>query len=938
MGDMTGLTFLDEPTMLHNMRFRFAKDMIYTAINKVICATNPYQWLPIYSEETMASYRGARLASLPPHVFALAERAFQQMKRGKNQSMICCGESGSGKTESTKLLMRYLSTANAGATVTGKTETEVQKKVLQANPVLESFGNASTLMNNNSSRFAKFTKLYFTDKHDLVSVDLVTYLLEKSRVVTPPKGERNYHAFYQVFTLPTALHSEMAPKLKLQDKKVTDFVFLKDNIQEGKIKDHEFAAENYEGMDILGFPKEIQEGILKVLAGLLWLGNIQPFEKKNYQPGTDIKNCAEVLGVPLEKLIHALSTQELKTKSDVIMKPRAPANFVANQHSMARAVYHAMFEVIVVYINNAFEGGKAKQGKWIGVLDVFGFESFEHNSFEQLCINFCNEKLQQLFNDYIISSEQEEYEREGIHWSTLDVKDRAGCLKLFEAKNPPGIFTLMDSANAQSQDHVRFHSTLIKQHRYNRFMYQPKPQSSRNQSIEEKRKQDLLEVSFGVKHYAAPVIYDTTELLSKNADKIDPVTVTTFNSSENKFVSSLLSKFDPTKKKESVGTFFLNQLSQLTKTLLSTEPHFVRCINPNNKKMKQEFMLGYVSPQLVNGGLVEAVRMLKLGYPTRYEYTFFFDSFKHLLVEDEKGQSSDPAWYGSKAHLIKSEKPFARYINIKDFCESVLVAFGLERDQYQCGISKIFFRAGLQELVEECLKRAKDKSDVTPKTIKKVERYLTYKRTLRWSGSAKFMGKILLFIKRNNAAKVLQVALRSTSAWDNRVHWKENRQQGVKMISQFYLWIVRDRQLVFFKNMLGKVLSQIREERKAEQERLVAQRNRTPAHVLADLAEWLQTLMGRPIISSLIPALKSGEVLCDLCHKLDPKISLDGVHRGKRQVFFARDNLARAAKGLRQLRCPSNAIFSPDDLVSTISQNHKKVRWRWAERLTLNVS
>eukprot|EP00457_Paulinella_chromatophora_P000230 gb/GEZN01000230.1/.p1 GENE.gb/GEZN01000230.1/~~gb/GEZN01000230.1/.p1 ORF type:complete len:1688 (+),score=369.98 gb/GEZN01000230.1/:254-5317(+) len=929
MGDMTGLTFLDEPTMLHNMRFRFAKDFIYTAINKVICAVNPYQWLPVYAEETMAMYRGARLGALPPHVFALAERAFQQMKRGKNQSMVCCGESGSGKTESTKLLMRYLATANAGNTVTGKTDTKVQAQVLQANPVLESFGNASTLMNNNSSRFAKFTKLYFSETSDLVSVDLVTYLLEKSRVVTPPKGERNYHAFYQLFSLPAALDAEQRPILKLTDKKVTDFVFLKDNIQEGRIKDDEFARENYEGMDTLGFDPEIKNSILKVLGGILWLGNVMPFQKEGYAPGTDLKNSSELFGVKPDALVHVLSTKEIVTNGEVILKPRDPADFIANLHSMAKAIYHAVFESLAGFLNEAFPGGKAKQGLWIGVLDVFGFESFENNSFEQLCINFCNEKLQQFFNDYIISSEQEEYEREGIHWETLAVRDRAGCLQLFEKKTPPGIFTLMDSANAQSQDNTRFRTTLLKQHRYNRFLYQPKPIASKNQTVEERKKMDLLDVSFGVKHYAAMVIYDTTSMLVKNADKIDPATVNLFKSSTNAFIASLLAKFDPNARKESVGTAFLSQLSELVKTLKATEPHFVRCINPNNKKMKQEFMLGYVAPQLVNGGLVEAVRMLKLGYPTRYSYNFFFESFSQLLVPDEKVPEGTPdpndRFYGPKCHIVKSEKPFARYISIRDFCEAVLVAFGLERDQYQCGISKIFFRAGLQELVEDTLTRSRDSDKLQPKTVKKLERWLSYKRQMRMTGSAKFLGRLLLFNKRTHAARAFQVALNTAQAWSDRVNWKENRKNAAEKISKFYLWIIHDRQLLFFRKMTNKVLDGIREERRAEEERMVAQRNRTPAHVLADLAEWLGRVLDQPIISSLIPALKSGEALCDLCTKLDPKIVLDGVHRNKKQVFFARDNLTKAMKGMRGLRCPSNLAFTPDDLVSTVTQNHKKV-------------
>eukprot|EP00808_Paulinella_micropora_P026625 g45987.t1 len=932
MGDMTGLTFLDEPTMLHNMRFRFAKDMIYTAINKVICATNPYQWLPIYAEETMAKYRGARLATLPPHCFALAERAFQQMKRGSNQSMICCGESGSGKTESTKLLMRYLSTANAGNVVTGQTETKVQAMVLQANPVLETFGNASTLRNNNSSRFAKFTKLYFDEKSDLVSVDLVTYLLEKSRVVTPPKGERNYHAFYQLFCLPAALTAEMHPVIHFEGLDLRDFKYVKDNIQEGKINDVEFAAECYEGMEVLKFPKESIRSIIKILAGLLWLGNVEPFAKEGYTPSQNIKNAAEMLSVPLADLIHATSTQELVTKSDTIMKPRDPLDFIANVNSMAKAVYHAVFETIAALINDAFEGGKLKQGKWIGVLDVFGFESFENNSFEQLCINFCNEKLQQFFNDYIISSEQEEYEREGIHWETLDVRDRAGCLALFEKKTPAGIFTLMDSANAQSQDNTRFLSTLLKQHRYNRFLYQPKPQASKNQTPEERKKMDLLEISFGVKHYADQVIYDTTHLLTKNADRIDPVTVRLYCGSSDTFVAALLSKFDPNKRKESVGTAFLNQLGELVRTLKATEPHFVRCINPNSKKTRQLFELGYVAPQLVNGGLVEAVRMLKLGYPTRYSYAFFFESFCQLLVVDDKDADKTPPaegsrerFYGPKCHVAKSEKPFPRYINVRDFCEAVLVAFGLERDQYQCGISKIFFRAGLQELVEESLVRGRDVEKIQPKTVKKMELWLRYKRVMRMTGSAKFLGRMLLFNKRTHAARTIQVAMRTAQAWDDRVNWKKNRKDGAEKISRFYLWIMQDRQLLFFRKMVNQVLNGIREERRAEEERLVAQRNRTPAHVLEDLADWLGRILERPIISSLLPALKSGENLCDLVSKLDPKINMDGVHRNKKQVFFARDNLDKAIKGLRGLRCPSNLTFTPDDLVGTVSQNHKKV-------------
>jgi hypothetical protein len=929
MGDMTGLTFLEEATMLHNMRFRFAKDNIYTNINKVICATNPYQWLEIYSENEMSKYRGARLEALPPHIFATSERAYQALKRGKNQSMICCGESGSGKTESTKLLMKYLATANKGTPHESKSDLTVQAKVLDANPILETFGNASTLMNNNSSRFAKFTKLYFDENFCLVSADIVTYLLEKSRVVNAPRGTRAFHSFYQLFHLPDKYKSSIKVNLHVADKKMTDFAYIKNNIQLGKIDDAQFALEMLDGMSTLGFTTDERDSILRTLSGILHLGNVQPFEKKGYEPSTDLKLAAGLLGVPNDALIHALTTKEITTRAETILKPRDPADFVANRDTMSKALYHGIFELVVVCINRAFKGGKSKSGAWIGVLDVFGFEHFEHNSFEQLCINFCNEKLQQFFNSYIIMSEQEEYEKEGIQWTTLDSRDRQGCLRLFEDAAPPGIYPLLDSANAQSQDHKRYLATLVSQHRYNRFLFIPQAQASRFQTAEEKAKQDLLTVSFGVKHYAANVIYDTSELLTKNADKIDTATITLFTASKVPLIAGLLANADPAKKKESVGTYFCNQLTELYKTLNATEPHFVRCINPNNRKQKQAFDLAYVSPQLVNGGLVEAVRMLKLGYPTRYQYGLFFDAFKPLLkvIQDSKEEfTPDGRYYAKKCTIVKSKDNHPHYINVHDFCEGVLKAFGLQREQYQCGISKIFFRAGLQELVEEVLSKTKNLDNVTPKHIKTLEKWLTYKRMLRLSGCSKFLGRLWLFTKRTSAARKLQLAARSINYWEDRVNWKENRKKAAAKLGRFWLWCKCDRQLLFMqKKVVGKIVDQIRQEKAAEEARRLQEKNRTPAHVLADLALWIESILKRPVISSLIPALRSGELVCDLIMTINKDVVIDGVHRDKRQLFFARDNLQKAQKGLMQMRCPSNNLFSADDLLSTVQQNHKKV-------------
>ncbi|KDO65123.1 hypothetical protein CISIN_1g0004211mg, partial [Citrus sinensis] len=445
--DMTKLSYLHEPGVLQNLATRYELNEIYTYTGNILIAVNPFQRLPhLYDTHMMEQYKGAAFGELSPHVFAVGDAAYRAMiNEGKSNSILVSGESGAGKTETTKMLMRYLAYLGGRSGVEGRT---VEQQVLESNPVLEAFGNAKTVRNNNSSRFGKFVEIQFDKNGRISGAAIRTYLLERSRVCQISDPERNYHCFYLLCAAP---HEDIA-KYKLGSPKSFHYLNQSNCYELDGVSDaHEYLATR-RAMDIVGISDQEQEAIFRVVAAILHLGNID-FAKGKEIDSSVIKDeksrfhlnmTAELLRCDAQSLEDALIKRVMVTPEEVITRTLDPVNAVASRDALAKTIYSRLFDWIVEKINISI-GQDPDSKSIIGVLDIYGFESFKCNSFEQFCINFTNEKLQQHFNQHVFKMEQEEYTREEINWSYIEFIDNQDVLDLIE-KKPGGIIALLDEA------------------------------------------------------------------------------------------------------------------------------------------------------------------------------------------------------------------------------------------------------------------------------------------------------------------------------------------------------------------------------------------------------------------------------------------------------------------------------------------------------------
>ncbi|XAR58624.1 Myosin ATPase [Bertholletia excelsa] len=432
--DMTKLSYLHEPGVLQNLSTRYQTNEIYTYTGSILIAVNPFQRLPhLYDGHMMEQYKGAPLGELSPHVFVIADVAYRAMiNEGKSNSILVSGESGAGKTETTKMLMRYLAYLGGRKGTEGRT---VEQQVLESNPVLEAFGNAKTVRNNNSSRFGKFVEIQF-DKHGRISGAAIrTYLLERSRVCQISDPERNYHCFYLLCAAPP----EEIEKYKLGDPKSFHYLNQSNCYQLADVSDaHEFLATR-RAMDIVGISQKEQEAIFRVVASILHIGNIQFAKGKEVDSSVlkddkskfHLQTTAELLMCDAVALEDALLKRVMVTPEEVIKRSLDPDGATVSRDGLAKTIYSRLFDWLVDKINVSI-GQDPNSKTLIGVLDIYGFESFKTNSFEQFCINFTNEKLQQHFNQHVFKMEQEEYTKEEIDWSYIEFVDNQDVLDLIE--------------------------------------------------------------------------------------------------------------------------------------------------------------------------------------------------------------------------------------------------------------------------------------------------------------------------------------------------------------------------------------------------------------------------------------------------------------------------------------------------------------------------
>ncbi|GAY40188.1 hypothetical protein CUMW_050120 [Citrus unshiu] len=657
--DMTKLAYLHEPGVLQNLRSRYDMNEIYTYTGSILIAVNPFRRLPhLYDSHMMAQYKGAAFGELSPHPFAVADAAYRQMiNEGISQSILVSGESGAGKTESTKQLMRYLAYMGGRAAAEGRS---VEKKVLESNPVLEAFGNAKTVRNNNSSRFGKFVEIQFDRSGRISGAAIRTYLLERSRVCQVSDPERNYHCFYMLCAAPP----EDIQRFKLGNPRTFHYLNQSNCYELDGVNDSKEYIATRQAMDVVGISSDEQDAIFRVVAAILHLGNVE-FAKgkevdssvpKDEKSQFHLKTVAELLMCDAKALEDSLCKREIVTRDETITKWLDPEAAAVSRDALAKIVYSRLFDWLVEKINNSI-GQDPNSKSLIGVLDIYGFESFKTNSFEQFCINLTNEKLQQHFNQHVFKMEQEEYSKEEINWSYIEFVDNQDILDLIE-KKPGGIIALLDEACMFPRStHETFAQKLYQTFKNHKRFSKPK----------------LALSDFTICHYAGDVTYQTELFLDKNKDYVVAEHQALLSASKCSFVSSLFpplaEESSKTSKFSSIGSRFKQQLQQLLETLSSSEPHYIRCVKPNNLLKPAIFENKNVLQQLRCGGVMEAIRISCAGYPTRKPFDEFVDRFGILASKVLDGSSDEVT-----------------------ACKRLLEKVGLEG--YQIGKTKVFLRAG----------------------------------------------------------------------------------------------------------------------------------------------------------------------------------------------------------------------------------------------------
>ncbi|XP_035417842.1 myosin-1B isoform X1 [Cygnus atratus] len=690
--DMAMMTHLHEPAVLYNLKERYAAWMIYTYSGLFCVTVNPYKWLPVYNPEVVLAYRGKKRQEAPPHIFSISDNAYQFMLTDReNQSILITGESGAGKTVNTKRVIQYFATIAASGDKkkeeqSGKMQGTLEDQIISANPLLEAFGNAKTVRNDNSSRFGKFIRIHFGATGKLASADIETYLLEKSRVTFQLKAERSYHIFYQIMSNKKPELIEML----LITTNPYDYQYVSQGeITVASINDQEELMATDSAIDILGFTPDEKTAIYKLTGAVMHYGNLKFKQKQREEQaepdGTEVADkAAYLMGLNSADLLKALCYPRVKVGNEYVTKGQTVQQVYNSVGALAKAVFEKMFLWMVVRINQQLDTKQPRQ-YFIGVLDIAGFEIFDFNSLEQLCINFTNEKLQQFFNHHMFVLEQEEYKKEGIDWEFIDFgMDLAACIELIE--KPMGIFSILEEeCMFPKATDTSFKNKLYDQHlgKSNNFQ-KPKPAKGK------------AEAHFSLVHYAGTVDYNITGWLEKNKDPLNETVVGLYQKSSLKTLALLFASVGGAeaesggsgkkggKKKgssfQTVSALFRENLNKLMSNLRSTHPHFVRCLIPNETKTPGAMEHELVLHQLRCNGVLEGIRICRKGFPSRILYADFKQRYKVLNA---------------------SAIPEGQFIDSKKASEKLLGSIDVDHTQYKFGHTKVFFKAGLLGLLEE---------------------------------------------------------------------------------------------------------------------------------------------------------------------------------------------------------------------------------------------
>ncbi|KAM4744940.1 unconventional myosin-Va isoform 2-T2 [Anableps anableps] len=748
--DLTALSYLHEPAVLHNLKVRFIDSkLIYTYCGIVLVAINPYETLPIYGTDIINAYSGQNMGDMDPHIFAVAEEAYKQMARDeRNQSIIVSGESGAGKTVSAKYAMRYFATVSGSAS-----EANVEEKVLASNPIMEAIGNAKTTRNDNSSRFGKYIEIGFDNRYRIIGANMRTYLLEKSRVVFQADEERNYHVFYQLCA------SANLPEFKnLRLSSANDFLYTRQGrspVIEG-VDDAKELRTTRHAFTLLGINESYQIGLFQVLAAILHLGNVEIKDRDSDSSliapnNRHLTAFCELVGVAYQDMSQWLCHRKLKTAAETYVKPLPRLQATNARDALSKHIYAKLFNWIVEHVNKALVTN-IKQHSFIGVLDIYGFETFEINSFEQFCINYANEKLQQQFNMHVFKLEQEEYMKEQIPWTLIDFYDNQPCINLIEAKM--GILDLLDEeCKMPKGSDDSWAQKLYNTHLKTCSLFEKPRMSNR---------------AFIIQHFADKVEYQCEGFLEKNKDTVNEEQINVLKASKFNLLVELFQDEEkattPTgqvpgtggrtrlsikpdkgrdmsskEHKKTVGCQFRNSLQMLMETLNATTPHYVRCIKPNDFKLAFSFDPKRAVQQLRACGVLETIRISAAGFPSRWTYQEFFSRYRVLMKQKD----------------VLPDKKLT--------CKNVLEKLVQDQDKYQFGKTKIFFRAGQVAYLEKL--RADKLRAACIRIQKTIRCWLARKKYLRQRSAAITIQRftrgyqarcLAKFMRRTQAATVIQ--------------------------------------------------------------------------------------------------------------------------------------------------------------------------------------
>ncbi|XP_030198600.1 unconventional myosin-Ib isoform X2 [Gadus morhua] len=687
VGDMVLLEPLTEDSFIENLRNRFDHNEIYTYIGSVVISMNPYRSLPIFTPEKVEEYRNRNFYELSPHIYALADEAYRSLRdQDKDQCILITGESGAGKTEASKLVMSYV------AAVCGKGQevNKVKEQLLQSNPVLEAFGNAKTVRNDNSSRFGKYMDIEFDFKGDPVGGVISNYLLEKSRVVKQPRGERNFHIFYQLLS---GASDDTLRKLKL-DRDFSKYNYLSlDSANVNGLDDAANFRTVRNAMQIVGFMEDEVQSVLELVAAVLKLGNIEfkpesrsnGYDESRVKDKNDLKEMCELLGIEQSVLERAFSYRTVEAKLEKVSTTLNVSQAYYARDALAKNLYSRLFSWLVTRINESIKAQSKTRHKVMGVLDIYGFEIFEDNSFEQFIINYCNEKLQQIFIELTLREEQEEYIREDIEWTNIEYFNNAVICDLIE-NNQNGILamldeeclrpgtvtdiTFLDKLNTVCAEHQHFESRLSKNSKF-------------------LTDHSLPHSCFRIQHYAGKVLYRVEGFMDKNNDLLYRDLSQAMYKANHKLIKQLFPEGNPAKvnlkRPPTAGFQFKHSVGTLMRNLQTKNPNYIRCVKPNDKKAPRIFTDSLVRHQVAYLGLMENVRVRRAGYAYRQAYEPCLERYKMLCKQ------TWPHWKGPTregvevlmADLQVSTEEFA-YGNSKIFIRNPRTLFSLEEKRRGC--------------------------------------------------------------------------------------------------------------------------------------------------------------------------------------------------------------------------------------------------------------